>query len=75
MLSERTIKMKNKRKKCQMTNCSKKLPLIALKCRCGLKFCRRHWPNHPCTFDAFSNHKEKLIKENTCMSAQKVTKI
>jgi|TARA_B110000914_G_scaffold224082_1_gene241034 hypothetical protein len=67
--------MKNKRKKCQLEHCSKTLPLIALNCRCGLKFCNRHWPDHSCTFDELSNHQEKLMRENGRLSAQKVTKI
>ena len=67
--------MKNVKKRC--FNCNKKLGIIPFDCRCLNTFCTkcRLPSDHNCTYDFKSEGKDKLIKENPTIIADKVTVI
>lgn len=74
-----TSQTKNTKKynRCSYQSCNKKLSLTSLKCRCGHKFCRRHFycENHDCTYDYKTNAKKNLINSGSITNNCKFTKI
>jgi predicted nucleic acid binding AN1-type Zn finger protein len=61
--------------KCSM--CSRKLKWTDVKCRCGIKFCRKHrLPfDHECTADHKAIEKERIRKNNQKVETNKMLKI
>ena len=60
-------KSKNKKqKRCGHKNCNAKLTLTAMECKCGLKFCMKHFSftKHDCSFDYVKEARENLEKKN-----------
>jgi len=55
-------------------SCRTKLPLTAIKCRCGHKFCPKHRysDQHDCTFDYKDLGKRELIEKNPKVVAAKI---
>jgi len=68
-------RMKLPDSRCQQ--CSKKVGLTAIKCRCGSIFCGTHrYPEeHACTFDFKGLARHELSKQNPVIKAEKVSKI
>ena len=66
---EKTKKPKRKKKKiskkrCNMEGCRIKLGLCAVDCKCGMKFCPKHFQSssHNCTFDYQAEYRRRLDK-------------
>ena len=55
-----------KQKRCGLDICKKKLSLTALQCKCGKKFCMKHFnaEKHDCVFDYHTRAKKNLIESN-----------
>ena len=55
-----------KQKRCGLEICKKKLSLTALQCKCGKKFCMKHFnaEKHDCVFDYHARAKKNLIESN-----------
>ena len=51
-----------KQKRCGYCKCKKKLSLTALQCKCGKKFCMKHFnaEKHNCSFDFDARAKQYL---------------
>ena len=64
--------MNNLKKKC--FNCKKKLGLIPFNCKCSNTFCTkcRLPSDHNCTYDYRAEGKEKILKENPVVIADKI---
>jgi len=60
-------KSKNKQqKRCGHKDCNAKLSLTSIKCKCGLKFCMKHFSftKHACSFDYTKEARDNLEKKN-----------
>ena len=57
-------KISKKQKRCAFNICKKKLSLTALQCKCGKKFCMKHFnaEKHDCIFDYHTQAKKNLEK-------------
>ncbi|KAF8821357.1 AN1 family Zinc finger domain-containing protein [Cardiosporidium cionae] len=57
--------------------CSRKLGLLGLACRCGYTFCAQHLHSdmHRCTFDYKTLQREQLRKQNNKVVAEKLDKL
>ena len=68
-------KKKKKKNKCSI--CRKKLGLMPFKCNCGKIFCamHRYAEEHNCNFDYKTRGREKLLKDNPKVVAEKIIKI
>jgi len=64
--------MNNPKKKC--FNCNKKLGLIPFDCKCSNTFCIRcRLPSdHKCNYDFKLEGKEKILKDNPVVIADKI---
>ena len=69
-------KKTRKQKSCGHKECKKKLSLTALKCRCGLKFCMRHFHSdkHDCSFD-YTARAKKHLEEHGGLGGGEIDKI
>ena len=66
-------KISKKQKRCALNICKKKLSLTALQCKCGKKFCMKHFnaEKHDCVFDYHTHAKKNLIERGTLESSCK----
>jgi predicted nucleic acid binding AN1-type Zn finger protein len=57
--------------------CSKKVGLLGIDCRCSMTFCNLHRmpEDHSCTVDYRKLGREKLLKENKKVVASKINQI
>ena len=58
-------------KRCQHTDCKKKLSLMKIQCKCGLYFCdlHRYHTEHQCTFNYRENiDKDKVVDDLRCVN-------
>ena len=57
-------KKKISKKRCNMEGCRIKLGLCAVECKCGMKFCPKHFQSssHNCTFDYQAEYRKRLDK-------------
>lgn len=69
--------IKKTKKRCNHPECSKKIKLTDVECRCKKIFCLKHRlpENHSCDFDYKSLEKEILKKNLNKVVAEKVAKI
>jgi hypothetical protein len=81
----------NRRPRCGHTTCKKRLGLVPIECRCGLKLCTEHrfgvcigiLPNdhyrlprdHACSFDYKSNTRKLLEGESVHAAPIKITRL
>lgn len=67
----------NKRPGTRCHECRKKVPISALKCKCGEVFCAQHRmaEDHKCTFDFKTLYREKLKDNLQQVVSAKVSKI
>jgi len=71
-LQEKRIKKKKRKsntkrqKRCGHKDCNAKLSITAIKCKCGLKFCMKHFSftKHTCSFDYVNEARQNLEKKN-----------
>ena len=58
-------KISKKQKRCALDICKKRLLLTALQCKCGKKFCMKHFhaEKHNCIFD-YQTHAMKNLEKN-----------
>lgn len=70
-------KPKNKKNRCQMKGCNKKLDLVPFECQCKLKFCVLHRlpEKHNCLFDFKKFGKNILEKNNPAVITPKIVKL
>jgi hypothetical protein len=70
-----TVKISSSR--CNHTGCKKKLTLIDLKCKCGIKFCLSHRmpEDHACSIDFKADTIKNLEKQLVKISAPKLERI
>jgi len=68
---------KNKKGRCALGKCKKKITLMGFSCRCGLRFCLNHLPAevHQCTFDYQAEQQSQLSTSNPKVAPSKVDKI
>lgn len=64
----------NKKKKCNMKGCKRKLGLDFFQCKCNGIYCTHHRLSfdHNCTFNHKKHHQDKLKLENTICKADKL---
>ena len=57
-------KKKISKKRCNMEGCRIKLGLCSVDCKCGMKFCPKHFQSysHNCTFDYQAEYRRRLDK-------------
>jgi predicted nucleic acid binding AN1-type Zn finger protein len=69
--------LKKSKKRCSHPDCSKKIKLTDMECRCEKIFCLKHRlpENHSCDFDYKSLEKEILRKSLNKVVAEKIAKI
>lgn len=65
-------KKTKKQKRCGHKDCRVKLTLTSNKCKCGIKFCMKHFhfDKHNCQFDYAKNAREILQKQNVLGGGQ-----
>ena len=64
---EKKKKNKKKRqKRCGHKDCNVKLALTSMTCKCGVKFCMKHFSftKHDCPYDYVAEARENLEKKN-----------
>jgi len=68
---------KPKAPRCPHPECSKRLGLVDIPCRCGMTFCAKHkYPSeHNCTFDYKTKQRNELAAKNTVTVVSKMQKI
>ena len=51
-------------KRCEATDCKKRLTLTDFKCKCEKFFCLKHRAqmDHTCSFDYFAENQQRLLK-------------
>lgn len=56
-------------------NCTKKIGLTGVRCRCGYYFCaaHRYAESHACDYDYKTNERRKLTKQNPVVQADKLS--
>lgn len=56
-------------------NCTKKIGLTGVRCRCGYYFCasHRYAESHACDYDYKTNERRKLTKQNPVVQANKLS--
>lgn len=76
-LPEPILNSSSKNKRCNHTNCNKKLTLLDLNCKCGLKFCLTHRmpEDHLCSFDFKDTTTKLLQKQLIKIDGSKLEKI
>ena len=66
-LKKKKKKSKKKRqKRCGHKDCNVKLALTSMTCKCGVKFCMKHFSftKHDCPYDYVAEARENLEKKN-----------
>lgn len=76
-VKNKIIKLNKKKKKNRCYLCNKKLTLMPIICKCGLKFCssHRHPEDHQCTFDHKREQQNLLRDKNPQIISKKINKI
>ena len=57
---------KKRQKRCGHKDCRAKLKLTSIECKCGIKFCAKHFSftKHDCSFDYLNEARKNLEKKN-----------
>ena len=76
--AEKPIEMEDREDQAEKNrcwNCTKKIGLTGVRCRCGYYFCaaHRYAESHNCDYDYKTNERRKLTKQNPVVQAQKLS--
>ena len=63
------------KRRARCAECRKKLPAVAIACRCGKVYCSRHRIKHACGYDYKAEQQKILAAQNPTVHFLKIKKI